>query len=97
MTEDGQTVGRTDGQTDGQPNEQTDGRTDRIDISISRVSVLTRDKNRNVQHTKTVRTVTLKNNKIYIYIYIIYYLHYYCSKDRWECCCSRPKQETQLS
>ena len=34
--------GRTDGQTDG----QTDGRTDRIAISVSRVSVLTRDKNR---------------------------------------------------
>jgi len=32
--------GRTDG--------QTDGRTDRIAISISRVSVLTRDKNRTV-------------------------------------------------
>jgi len=33
--------GRTDGQTDG----QTDGRTKRIAISISRVSMLTRDKN----------------------------------------------------
>jgi len=30
---------------------QTDGRTDRIAISISRVSVLTRDKNRNTQQT----------------------------------------------
>jgi len=33
--------GRTDRPTDG----QTDGRTDRIAISIPRVSVLTRDKN----------------------------------------------------
>jgi len=35
---------RTDGPTD----RQTDRRTDRFAISISRVSVLTRDKNRNV-------------------------------------------------
>ena len=33
--------GQTDGRTDG----RTDGQTDRIAISISRVSVLTRDKN----------------------------------------------------
>ena len=32
-------------QTDGRTDSQTDGRTDRIAISISSVSVLTRDKN----------------------------------------------------
>jgi len=37
--------GRTDRQTDG----QTDGRTDRFAISISRVSMLTRDKNSRVR------------------------------------------------
>ena len=37
--------GRTDGRTDGQTDRQTDGQTDRFAISISRVSVLTRDKN----------------------------------------------------
>ena len=36
---------RTDGRTDGQTDRQTDGQTDRFAISISRVSVLTRDKN----------------------------------------------------
>ena len=41
----GRTDGRTDGQTDGRTNGRTDGQTDRIAISISRVSVLTRDKN----------------------------------------------------
>jgi len=34
--------GRTDGRTDGHG--QTDGRTDRFAISISRVSIVTRDK-----------------------------------------------------
>ena len=34
------------GQTDGQTDRRTDGRTDRFAISISRVSMLTRDKNR---------------------------------------------------
>jgi len=33
------------GQTDGWTDRQTDSRTDRIAISISRISVLTRDKN----------------------------------------------------
>jgi len=33
------------GQTDGRTNGRTDGRTDRFAISISRVSMLTRDKN----------------------------------------------------
>ena len=33
------------GQTDGRTDRQTDGRTDRILISISHVSMLTRDKN----------------------------------------------------
>jgi len=37
--------GRTDGRTDGQTDRQTDTQTDRFAISISRVSVLTRDKN----------------------------------------------------
>ena len=35
-------------QTDGETDIQTDRRTDRIVISISRISVLTRDKKRNV-------------------------------------------------
>ena len=39
-------VSRTDGRTDG----QTDGQTDRIAISISRVSMLMRDKNRILSH-----------------------------------------------
>ena len=36
---------QTDGQRDGRTDGRTDGLTDRIAISISRVSVLTRDKN----------------------------------------------------
>jgi len=38
--------GRTDGETDGQAERQTDRQTDRFAISISRVSMLTRDKNK---------------------------------------------------
>ena len=41
----GQRDRRTDRQTDRQTYEWTDGRTDRIAISIPRVSMLTRDKN----------------------------------------------------
>jgi len=37
--------GRTDGQTDGRTDKQTDRQTDRFAISISRVNMLTRDKN----------------------------------------------------
>jgi len=39
------TIPACHGQTDRQTERRTDGRTDRIAISISRVSVLTRDKN----------------------------------------------------
>ena len=35
-----------DGQTDGQTDRRTDRRTEKIVISVSRVNVLTRDKNR---------------------------------------------------
>ena len=41
----GQTDRQTDGRTDRRTDGQTDRRTDKIAISISRVSVLTRDKN----------------------------------------------------
>jgi len=37
------------GHTDGRTNRRTDGRTDRFAISISRVSMLTRDKNRYIR------------------------------------------------
>ena len=47
---------RTDGQTD----RQTDGRTDRIAISISRVSVLTRDKNRCGYNSATYCPISMK-------------------------------------
>jgi len=48
--------GRTNRQTDG----RTDGQTDRFAISISRVNVLTRDKN---YTTKRILALRLSNNK----------------------------------
>ena len=49
------------GQTDGRTDRQTDRRTDRIAISISRVSVLTSDKNGS--HVDTVPRVTISPEK----------------------------------
>ena len=54
--------GQTDGRTDG----QTDGRTDRIAISISRVNVLTRDKNDQSDVLNKMVLFAEKNKKQYV-------------------------------
>ena len=45
------TIPERNGRTDGQTDKQTDGRTDIFAISISRVSMLTRDNNRTAMIT----------------------------------------------
>ena len=47
------------GRTDGQADRHTDGQTDRFAISISRVSVLTRDKNRFLISSNSVAFIIL--------------------------------------
>jgi len=51
--------------SDGQTDRRADGRTDRITISISRVSLLTRDKNQT--------TVTFSNNSKKLLLVIFWY------------------------